>query len=76
VTLAVLGHSAVVSFFHDHDRDVRERPIWNVGPEWSERLLSEEPFCVLVACRLEGEVLEVYVSRDLSVVETRQRDIE
>lgn len=75
VTLAVLEHPAVVSFFHDHGVDVRDRPIWNVGPEWGERLLSSEPFCVLVTCRLEGVVLEVYVNRDLSVVETRRQDV-
>lgn len=76
VTLAVLENPAVVSFFHDHGLDVRERPIWNVGPEWGERLLSEEPFCVLVTCRLDDEALEAYVSRDLSVVETRRVGVE
>lgn len=76
VTLAVLEYPGVVSFFHDHGLDVQERPIWNVGPEWGEQLLSEEPFCVLVTCRLEGEVLEAYVSRDLSVVETRRVEVE
>ena len=76
VTLAVLAHPAVVSFAHDHDEALHERPVWNVGPEWGERLLSTDPWCVLVTCRLGDEVLEVYVSRDLSVVETRRRAVE
>lgn len=35
VALTVLDHPAVVAFYHDHGIDVADRPIWNVGPEWS-----------------------------------------
>jgi hypothetical protein len=48
VTAGVLDHPAVVSFYCDHGADVSDRPLWNVGPEWRERLVSTDPWCVLV----------------------------
>ena len=68
VTLTALAHPAVVSFFHDHGVDLRERPIWNVGPEWGERVVSADPLAVRVSATLDGETLALYVGRDLSVV--------
>jgi hypothetical protein len=70
VTLTTLSHPAVVSFFHDHGVDLRERPIWNVGPEWRERVVSIDPLAVRVSATLDGETLALYVGRDLSVVHT------
>jgi len=71
-TLAVLDHPAVVSFYDDHGRDVTERPVWNVGPEWRERVLSTDPWCLLVQTQLEDEVLELYVGGDGTVHEHRR----
>jgi hypothetical protein len=71
-TLAVLDHPAVVSFYDDHGRDVTERPVWNVGPEWRERVLSTDPWCLLVQTRLDDEVLELYVGGDGAVHEHRR----
>jgi len=68
VTLTTLAHPAVVSFFHDHDVDLRDRPIWNVGPEWGERVVSTEPLAVRVSATLDGETLVLYLGRDLIVV--------
>ncbi|MWG35325.1 DUF7351 domain-containing protein [Halomarina oriensis] len=73
VTLAVLDHPAVVSFYHDHGVDLRERPIWNVGEEWAERVLSDDPWCVRVATELDAETLSVLVGADGTVVETDRR---
>ncbi|WP_254546310.1 DUF7351 domain-containing protein [Halomarina pelagica] len=70
VTLAVFDHPAVVAFYHDHGVDLRERPIWNVGREWREAVLSDDPWCVRVSTELEGETLELLVGRDGTVVET------
>ncbi|MFC5971174.1 ArsR family transcriptional regulator [Halomarina salina] len=70
VTLAVLDHPAVVSFYHDHGVDLRDRPIWNVGEEWAERVLSDDPWCVRVATTLDAETLSVLVGADGTVVET------
>jgi hypothetical protein len=72
-TLAVLDHPAVVSFYDDHGRDVTERPVWNVGPEWRERVLSTDPWCLLVSTRLDEEVLELYIGEDGTVHEHRRR---
>ncbi len=70
VTLTTLSHPAVVSFFHDHGVDLRERPIWNVGPEWRERVVSTDPVAVRVSATLDGETLALYIGRDLTVVHT------
>ncbi|MFC7059120.1 DUF7351 domain-containing protein [Halovenus salina] len=73
-TLAVIDHAAVVSFYDDHGQDVTERPLWNVGPEWRERLLSTDPWCLLVSTQLEGDLLELYVRADGTVHDHRRRD--
>ena len=74
VTLAVLEHPAVVSLFHDHGLNVRDRPIWNVGPEWTETVVSDDPWCVRVSAELDDEVLDLFVAADCSVAATRRRD--
>lgn len=74
VTLSVLDHPAVVAFYHEHGLDVRERPIWNVGEEWREQLLSREPLAVRVSTALDGEGLELFVAGDGRVVENRRFD--
>jgi hypothetical protein len=68
VTLAVLDHPAVVSFYHERGIDVRERPIWNVGREWRETPLSDDPWCVRVSTEMKGDRLELLVGRDATVV--------
>jgi hypothetical protein len=73
VTLSLLYHPAVVSFYHDHGVDVRERPLWSVGSEWRETLLSEDPWAVAVSTELDDELLELYVDRSASVVDYRRR---
>jgi DNA-binding transcriptional ArsR family regulator len=72
VTLAVLEHPAVISFYHRHGIDVRERPVWNVGDEWRERVVSEEPWCVRVSTELDGDVLALFVAENLEVVTVRK----
>ncbi|WP_435175317.1 DUF7351 domain-containing protein [Halorussus sp. AFM4] len=76
VTLAVLEHPAVVAFFHDRGLNVRDRPIWNVGPEWAETVVSDDPWCVRVSVELDDEVLELFVAADCSVAATRRRSVE
>ncbi|MFC4405739.1 DUF7351 domain-containing protein [Haloarchaeobius iranensis] len=76
VALTVLDHPAVVAFYHDHDRDVADRSVWNVGGEWAETLLSTDPLAVRVTTRLDDEELALYVARDGSVVESQRRGVE
>ena len=76
VTASVLDHPAVVSFYRDHGAEVRERPLWNVGPEWRERLVSTDPWCVLVSTRLDDELLELYLSGDGQVRSHRRRPVD
>lgn len=75
LSLTVLDHPAVVSFYRDHDEDIRDRPVWNIGPEWREHVVSRDPWCVLVSTRLDNDVLDLYVSVDGSVVEHRRRTV-
>lgn len=78
VSLTLLDHSAVVSFYREHGREVDDRPIWNVGSEWAEAVLSEDPLAVRVVVELEGDVLALYVDDALTVVDvqraTNERD--
>jgi hypothetical protein len=76
VTLAVLEHPAVVAFYHDNGENVRDRPIWNVGPEWRETVVSDDPWCVRVSTELDGEVLDLFVAGDCSVAATRRRTVD
>ena len=71
-TLAVLDHPAVVSFYHEHGVDLRDRPVWNVGAEWRETVVSEEPWCLCVSTRIDDDVLTLYLDRDATVVEARR----
>ncbi|GAA0228899.1 ArsR family transcriptional regulator [Haladaptatus pallidirubidus] len=72
VTLAVLEHPEVISFYHRHDKDIRERPVWNVGEEWREAVVSEEPWCVRVSTELDGNLLSLFVAETLDVVTVQE----
>lgn len=72
VTLVVLEHPAVVSFYHERGRNVRSRPIWNVGREWAETVLSREPTCVRITVDIDGDVLALYLDDDLRVREVQR----
>jgi len=74
VTLAVLDHPAVVAFYHEHGVDVGTRPVWNVGSEWRERVLSTDPWAVRVSTVLDGDGLTLFVAGDARVVDTERFD--
>jgi DNA-binding transcriptional ArsR family regulator len=71
-TLAVLDHPAVVAMFDDHGLDVTDRPLWNVGPEWRERVVSRDPWCSGVSVRLDDETPVLYVTGDGTVIDARR----
>ena len=73
VTLSLLTHPAVAAFYHDHGEDVRERPLWNVGSEWREAVVSRDPLAVVVSTRLDDELLELYVDGTGRVVDHRRQ---
>lgn len=76
ITLALLFHPAVVAFYRDHGVDLDDRPLWSVGPEWRESLLSEDPWAVVVSTRLDDQLLELYVDGSLRVVDHRRTAVE
>ncbi|ELY95205.1 ArsR family transcriptional regulator [Natrialba hulunbeirensis JCM 10989] len=75
VALSLLSHPAVVSFYYEHGQAVSERPLWNVGHEWAETVLSEDPLAVRVVVELEDDVLALYVDERLNVVETQRASV-
>ncbi|QZP38082.1 ArsR/SmtB family transcription factor [Halobaculum magnesiiphilum] len=70
VSVALAEHPAVVAFCDDHGIDVRERPIWNLGSEWAEGVLSTDPPAVRVSVAGDGETLRLLVGDGPTVVET------
>jgi len=73
VALSLLEHPAVVAFYHDHGTSVRDRPLWNVGDEWRETVVSRDPLAVVVSVCLDGELLELYVDDAGGIVDHRRR---
>jgi transcription elongation factor Elf1 len=70
VALTLLDEPAVVSAFHAAGVGLDDRPLWNVGPEWGERVVSTDPLAVRVTARVGDEEVACFVGRDLSVVHT------
>ncbi|MFB6194389.1 MAG: ArsR family transcriptional regulator, partial [Halobaculum sp.] len=61
VSLLLLDHPAVRRFAADAGIAVEERPIWNLGPEWAERVVSDDPPAVAVSITADGERVELLV---------------
>ncbi|MFB6205052.1 MAG: ArsR family transcriptional regulator [Haloglomus sp.] len=70
VALTVLDEPAIVAAFHAAGVDLGTRPLWNIGPEWRERVVSTDPLAVRVTARVGDSELACYVGRDLTVVHT------
>jgi len=75
LALTVLDHPAVVAFYADHGESIADRPVWNVGAEWRERLLSVDPWAARVTTRLDDEVLALFLASDGTVVETQRTTV-
>jgi hypothetical protein len=78
LSLALLDHPAVVAAYHERGVDVRDRPLWTVGADWRERVLSVDPWCVRATMEHPDDddedddpddVLAAYVGRDATVVD-------
>lgn len=72
VSVALAEHPAVVAFCADHGVDVRDRPLWNLGPEWREAVLSAEPAAVRVSLTLDGATLRLLVGDGPTVVDAER----
>jgi hypothetical protein len=72
VTFAVLDHPEVVSFYYEAGIEVQDRPIWNVGSEWRETVLSDNPWYIHVVTTLDGKRLELIVDDSLEIIEHRR----
>ncbi len=68
VTATVLNHPAVVSFYYERGESLENRPLWNVGTEWGERVLSDDPWCVQVTTSIDDDELALLVGEDTTVV--------
>jgi hypothetical protein len=76
VSLTVRDHPAVVSLSADHDAGLLDRPIWNLGPEWQETVLSEDPPAVAVSVTVEGERVRLLVGDGPAVVDVERSTVE
>lgn len=72
VSLTALDYPAVVSLYHDHGEDARDRPVWNIGPGWTETVLSEDPANVRVDVRVDDDRLTLFVDERCAVVHTER----
>ncbi|ELZ08403.1 ArsR family transcriptional regulator [Halovivax asiaticus JCM 14624] len=72
VALTLLDHPEFVAFYHEHDESIDQRPIWNIGREWTETPLSHDPMAVRVAVTLDDETVECYVDGECTVVASRR----
>ncbi|WP_425490688.1 DUF7351 domain-containing protein [Haloprofundus salilacus] len=77
---AVDGHPVagadVVAFYADHGERLADRPLWNLGSEWREAVLSEDPWCVRVTTRLGDEELQLLVGDGPTVVDAERRSVD
>jgi DNA-binding transcriptional ArsR family regulator len=60
-----LDHTEVVSFYHDHGRDVRAIPLWEL--EWLDAAAFDGD-CAVVTVALDDEELTLTIDEHLSVV--------
>ena len=76
ISLTLLDHPEVVSLFRDHGRSIQERPLWNVGAEWTETPIASDPTLVHVGITLDDERLACYVDGTVSVVATDRTSLD
>jgi hypothetical protein len=73
VSLGLLDHSAVVSFYGEHGVELSETPYWRldwcVGDD-AVTVRCEDPWRLGVDIAVDEETLQVTVDGDLDVVET------
>lgn len=67
-TLTVLDHPTVVALHHHHGEDRRDRPVWRVRGDWSERVVSTDPPIVRVTTRLGDRGVALYLDDDVDVI--------
>ncbi|MEZ3117000.1 ArsR family transcriptional regulator [Halobaculum sp. MBLA0147] len=72
VSLTVVEHPAVVALFDRHGESVRNRPVWNLGPEWHETVLSTEPPAVAVTVSLGEDRVRLLVGDGPTVVDVER----
>ena len=67
---AFLDHSHVIAFYHDHNIDVRETPLWRfiAIDEDSIRILNEEPLRTSVIYTADNDRLALTVDENLDVL--------
>lgn len=74
--MRLVDHPAVVSFYHDHDVDYREIPVWHLAATTPDRtaVLDRDPIRARVTYRADGEQVSLTVDESLSVVDVDRSD--
>ncbi|MFC7058898.1 ArsR/SmtB family transcription factor [Halovenus salina] len=72
LTFALVSAPPVISFYHDHGIDVRERSFWEFATfsEEHEHVRSDDPFRATATFSVDSDELTVVVDRNLTVVDT------
>ncbi|EMA53426.1 MULTISPECIES: winged helix-turn-helix domain-containing protein [Halococcus] len=72
VSIAVLDHPAVVSFYHEHGIDIRKRSTLEISFQDSSTgtVLTEDPIRIAIEFELSGDVLRLVLDDELAVVDT------
>ncbi len=68
----VVSHPATISFFYDKGVDVTELPYWQtraLAREFSEEVISQDPWLATITIRIEGHTLELTVDECMDVTD-------
>lgn len=71
----MIGHPAIIAFFYEGDIDVMNLPYWRVrelAEEFSEEVVSEEPWQAQVTVVCDDRKLVVRVDEAFDVVEVSE----
>lgn len=76
LSFSLLLHPAVISFYADHDIDIREQSVWTVAAFDPERELisSQDPFRASATFRIGDDELTIVVDDSLETISTERTD--
>lgn len=70
VVACLLAHPKVISFYANHDINVRERPLW--AKEFFQTMeveIESDPVTVTVEIQIDGDELSATIAQDLSILD-------
>lgn len=76
VGTSLLDHPAVVAFYYDHGRNVREHPFWDFTALNTDRarIVEHDPLRARVTYPVDDDALTLTVDEELAVLDTERSD--